>query len=274
MLRKKEEYPWITKEIRNMIRRRNRAFRKWKKHKTDEYRDKMKEESRKVQQKLRQAHWDYLNDTFLHQDSDEDTCQRRKRFWKYIKNQRNSNTGVAPLKDQGKLVTEPESKAELLNKQFDSAVSTGKEYIHEEFQKKCQMPPNDYKEMPPINITCPGVEIRKDPLQASSIQSNRSRRHTSKDPQDTFKRDSTDPDYYLSAFAQDRLRPISVEESKRFSHLQKGGTLQAIKLSAGVINIYPLQGHGTYHYESVDEPPRRQQHPSSKPARVQEKEIL
>ena len=98
-------------------------------------------------------------------------CQKKKRFWTYIKRQRNSNTGVSSLKDQGQLVTEPESKAELLNQQFNSAFSTGVEYNEEEFIKKCQMPPRENPTtMPPINITCQGVEnllTKLDPSKAT-----------------------------------------------------------------------------------------------------------
>ena len=128
MMRKKEEHPWITKEIRNMIRKRDRAYRKWKKHKTDQLDDELRVQRRLVQKTLRRAHWDYLDGLFTEQETDEDKSQKTKRFWTYLKHQKNSNVGVSLLKDQGQLITDPESKAELLNDQFNSAFSTGKEY--------------------------------------------------------------------------------------------------------------------------------------------------
>ena len=41
-----------------------------------------------------------------------------KRFWSYIKHQKSSNTGVAPLKKDGQLTSDPKAQAELLNEQF------------------------------------------------------------------------------------------------------------------------------------------------------------
>ena len=159
MLKKKEEYPWITQEIRNMIRRRDRLYRNWKKKKTDELKDQVKDERRKVQAILRRAQWDHVNGLFHQKDTDDDSSQKTKRFWTYLKHKKSTNSGVAPLKDQGQLITEPEAKAELLNNQFNSAFSVGTIYSDTEILEKCQMPLDDsHSPMSNIEITSAGVE--------------------------------------------------------------------------------------------------------------------
>ena len=67
---------------------------------------------------------------------------------------------MAPLKDQGKLITDPEKKAELLNKTFQEAFSSGTSYTDEEIAEKCQMPLDEtsFKTMPNIKITRTGVQ--------------------------------------------------------------------------------------------------------------------
>ena len=72
-----------------------------------------------VQRDLRKAYWKYIEDTIT-PENEEDNGTCRKRFWKLIKQQRTDHSGISPLKDKGRLVTEPPKKAELLNEQFHS----------------------------------------------------------------------------------------------------------------------------------------------------------
>ncbi|KAL8615642.1 hypothetical protein ACOMHN_026632 [Nucella lapillus] len=58
-----------------------------------------------------------------------------KRFWTYIKHQRTSQSGVPPLKVQGRLVTDSKAKAEALNSQFFTAFSEGKQYKSTEVRR-------------------------------------------------------------------------------------------------------------------------------------------
>jgi hypothetical protein len=44
----------------------------------------------------------------------------QKRFWSYIKTLRRDNTGVAPLKHEGKLHSFAKDKADILNQQYQS----------------------------------------------------------------------------------------------------------------------------------------------------------
>ena len=53
-----------------------------------------------------------------------------KPFWLYIKFLRNVNNGVAPIKEEGKLHSDPTQKANLLNKQFQSVFVKEDHKIH------------------------------------------------------------------------------------------------------------------------------------------------
>ena len=69
-----------------------------------------------------------------------------------IKAIRRDSTGVAPLKDQGKLIQDPIDKATILNKQFQSVVSPS-----DTVQLPEMMRDSPYSEMPNITITTAGV---------------------------------------------------------------------------------------------------------------------
>ena len=160
MLTKKVEHPWITYEIKKLMRKRDRTYRKWKKNKTEEKEKQLKSIKKEIQTKVRRAHWDYVNGLTIRKEGDEHEYEKTKRFYTYMKHQKNSSTGVAPLKDQGKLVLDPEKKAELLNQTFQKAFSSGTSYTDEEIVDKCKMPMDNekYKSMPELIITRPGVE--------------------------------------------------------------------------------------------------------------------
>ncbi|KAL8579531.1 hypothetical protein ACOMHN_025484 [Nucella lapillus] len=158
--RKTDSYPWITTEVRRLLRERDRAYRKMKKHGTEELKTEVRRLRREVQQKLRRAYWDYVNRLFTPQEEEQDRTPCTKRFWTYIKHQRTSQSGVPPLKVQGRLVTDSKAKAEALNSQFFTAFSEGKQYKSTEVREKCSMPGSreDFPTMPVFSITPPGVE--------------------------------------------------------------------------------------------------------------------
>ena len=82
-----------------------------------------------------------------------------KRFWTYIKHKRNDNVGVSSLKSERKLFSHPVDKAELLNKQFQSAFSSSEEVTQEVFFTQYHMPTeeNHFRVLEDINITLNGI---------------------------------------------------------------------------------------------------------------------
>ncbi|KAL8573329.1 hypothetical protein ACOMHN_032791 [Nucella lapillus] len=69
---------------------------------------------------------------------------------------RSASTGISALKAEGKLVTEPKAKAELLNAQFQSAFSSREILSDKERRSRCPMPPRD-----PDRLQCSTIQISK-----------------------------------------------------------------------------------------------------------------
>ena len=122
---------------------------------SEELREESRQLRRTIQRKLRQAYWKYINQTLTETPPDESPSL--KRFWTYIKHQRTAKTGVSPLKVNGRLVSEPKEKADVLNAQFQSVFSEGRSYTDEEFQEKCPMKEIDCDLLSNISISEEGI---------------------------------------------------------------------------------------------------------------------
>ena len=156
----RDSYPWITQEIRKMIKKRDRLSKKLKKNpRLTELETKYKETRREVKKLIRKEYWNYVCSLFEENKDEVDARPCLKRFWTYIKHQRSSSVGISPLRHEGKLVTDPKEKAEILNNQFFKAFSSGLQYSKEEFIGKCEMDTSDrnYRVMEDIEISENGI---------------------------------------------------------------------------------------------------------------------
>jgi hypothetical protein len=99
---------------------------------------KLKRESQKA---LRQAFWLHLDRLFTEENFpiplDSSPRGLNKRFWSYVKLRKTENTGVSPLKENGKLVTNPSEIGRVMNEQFKSAFSEREEIDEQEFERRC-----------------------------------------------------------------------------------------------------------------------------------------
>ena len=66
-----------------------------------------------VQRELRRAYWKYVGDIVTPQENDSQHS-RMKRFWTYIKHKRTDNKGIAPMRQNGLLPSEPTEQANIL----------------------------------------------------------------------------------------------------------------------------------------------------------------
>ncbi|CAH1245879.1 Hypp7594 [Branchiostoma lanceolatum] len=94
------------------------------------------------------------------EDTSTEELWQKFKCWTYVKHQRSTTTGVPALKSNGKLVTDPKKKAELLNKQFYSAFSEGTAYTASDFKDRCSLPDSrdDFPSMGDITIRANGIE--------------------------------------------------------------------------------------------------------------------
>ena len=85
------------------------------------------------------------------QEEDPSIYSSLKRFWTYVKHQKTDHSGVAPLKVNGKLVSNPRSKAEAPNAKFQSVFTR-------ESDLNIDPPSQIAPSLPEISISTRGVE--------------------------------------------------------------------------------------------------------------------
>ena len=115
----------------------DRFHKRWQKSEDDEARQEFESLKRLVQNRLRRQRWKHVEDHI----SDEGSPASSKTFWSFIKARRTEEMGVSPLKDAGKLLTNPKEQAQLLNNQFRSVFSPKDTITAEEFEVHCPPPP-------------------------------------------------------------------------------------------------------------------------------------
>jgi hypothetical protein len=82
----KNKKPWISKEVKSLIRKRNKQYKKYKKTKDKIDLKRYKETKTHLQKAERQSYWKYINNIIEIGDPDqEDRPPKQKRFWSYIK---------------------------------------------------------------------------------------------------------------------------------------------------------------------------------------------
>ena len=106
------DQPWITTELRRKCRKKQRLYNKWKRLKAkgkpcDRARKTYKNYHKSTNQHLQKSRVRYINNIL----SDGMETNSNKPFWRYIKSQKTESTGVAPLKENGQVFSNPLKKA-------------------------------------------------------------------------------------------------------------------------------------------------------------------
>ena len=177
--KKKTSLPYIDMKTKKMIRRRDRVHKRLKKlgkpntdkkdknKKTDETEkslieliDKLQTEFRTlkktIQRNLRRAHWQHLEGIL---GDTENPQKSTKKLYSLLKARRSEGQNISPLKNEGKLESDPEKQAEILNKHFSTVFNAKNNITEEEFEQRCPKPPNqpNYPQCNDIHITENGV---------------------------------------------------------------------------------------------------------------------
>ena len=147
------DQPWINTSLRRKCRKKQRLYNKWKKQKAqgrdcrssrNAYQNYQKETNKLV----KKAHNRYINNVL----SDGMNSNSNKPFWRYIKSQKTESTGVSPLKDQGKIFSDPLKKAKILANQFKSVFTIDDQNARDTHPYGPSIPP-----IPDIEFSIPGV---------------------------------------------------------------------------------------------------------------------
>ncbi|CAC5387065.1 unnamed protein product [Mytilus coruscus] len=151
--RKKDGSPWITSDIKRLIRKRDKWFKRMKKSGNGGDRDKFKELKSRTQREIRKAYWNYIDSIVSPPDlikpQERPNCM--KRFWTFMKHKRSDGSKIQPLKSNGTLHSEPTEKADILNGQFQKAFSDKTTITEKVFQEQCNMSGN-FEQILDINI--------------------------------------------------------------------------------------------------------------------------
>ena len=123
----KKSLPWISQSIKRQIRKRDKLYNQQKHSKNPSIRTKFLKCKSAVKAAIKKAHLQYLENVLgISDDTNENTSVKSKFstqiLFAYIKNTRQDNSGVAPLKcpKQNKVFSDTQTKTEILNSQFKS----------------------------------------------------------------------------------------------------------------------------------------------------------
>ena len=159
IIRNFNSLPWVTRDVKHHIRRKNRAHKKAKHTKRPRDWARFRKLRKQCHQEMKKAYWVYLNHII------EPTAENNsKPFWKFIKSRRQDHTGVSTLKHNGKIASDSKSKAEMLNHQFCSV------FTEEDINNMPDKGPSPYPDMSSITISRTGVHkilINLNPSKAS-----------------------------------------------------------------------------------------------------------
>ena len=115
--------------------------------------EKYKELKRLVQREIRRAYWKYIEDIITPDPNDDKKPNCMKRFWTFIKHKRSDGNQIPPLRSNGLLHPDSIGKANILNKQFQSAFSEKENFTDMEFKNRCDMTNNSHPSLQDLNIT-------------------------------------------------------------------------------------------------------------------------
>ena len=156
LAKRKEAKPWITPQVQRLIRRRDRAHQRMKKSRHSKDAQRFKDLKRLVQRELRRAYWQHIEGVVGSGDVDTGQHANNKRFWTFVKHKRSCTRGIEALKSSGKLFTEDQDKARILNTQFQEAFSPGTTFTKDQFATRCKME-GEFPPMKDITFSQNGV---------------------------------------------------------------------------------------------------------------------
>ena len=139
----RRKIPWLTSEIKRLIKKKHRLYRKAKINDHPEDWQSFRDQRKFVQKAMKKSHMDYLNNMF-----EEDG---NKNMWRYIKNKKSSSSGVGTLHANGQTAIDPLDKAKMLNDQFSSV------FTRDGPAETPDLGPSPYPPMPEITISEAGV---------------------------------------------------------------------------------------------------------------------
>ena len=113
----KHQAAWINSQIKRDIKKRNRLYSTAKSStNTSDFKDR----NRLTQSAIRKAYLSHIENNILDETDEENFGETQRKFWRYVQSMKKDRTGTSPLKENGLLVSDSKSKAEILSRQCKS----------------------------------------------------------------------------------------------------------------------------------------------------------
>lgn len=142
---------WKNSQVNNLRRKQKILFRRQRKTGAAKDIRHYRETKARPQKAKRQSYWKYLDNLIEIRDPSQEHQPNQKMLFIFIKSLRRDNSGIALLKEHGRLHDDPKQVADILNQQYESTRS-------KEDQEDLPIPDDTpYPSMADINATKEGV---------------------------------------------------------------------------------------------------------------------
>ena len=126
MTKTKYSSPWIDSSIKRLIKRRDRLYFRARRSSSPDIKSHYKRFRARVQKVIRDAYWKHISNIFsFATDSADPDCPRKnekaRKFWSFVKSLKKDAFGINSLRENGILKTDTLDKANICNRQFESA---------------------------------------------------------------------------------------------------------------------------------------------------------
>ena len=121
MTKTKYSVPWIDLTIKRLVRKRNKRYVCARKSNDPDVKIHYKRFRSHVHKVLRNAYWKYVSNIFTFENDSSDKPEKKKKFWSFVKFLEKDVFVIASLRETGILKTDTKKKANICNRQFQSA---------------------------------------------------------------------------------------------------------------------------------------------------------
>ena len=116
---------WIDATIKRLMKRRQKLYLRARKSNDPDIKNHYKRFRAHVQKVVRDAYWRHVSNIFTFEndpsDPDSNKSGKIKKFWSFVKSLKKDAFGITSLRENGILKTDTKDKADICNRQFQSA---------------------------------------------------------------------------------------------------------------------------------------------------------
>ena len=152
----KDGFPWINQEIRRLMRKRDKLYRRWSRSGRPDDQKKFCDQKHLVRRIIGRAYEKYLKDILGLNNEEHDLESppkvKTKKLYSLLKHSKQNPSGILVLKANAKTYTADTDKANALNAQFHSVFSPKSPISLKQLAQKTQQDLQDSVKPPPPSI--------------------------------------------------------------------------------------------------------------------------